>query len=80
MTDPPEHTDDGHFVLIKGRRWRATDPDGSLTYTFIETNLANIPFWHGRAVAGVIFLLGFLVFVYNIIMTARQGGRMAQEV
>ena len=27
MTDPPEHTDDGHFVLIKGRRWRATDPD-----------------------------------------------------
>ncbi|MEU6126564.1 hypothetical protein [Streptomyces sp. NPDC047123] len=22
----PEHTPDGHFVLIKGRKWRATDP------------------------------------------------------
>ncbi|WP_067499754.1 hypothetical protein [Actinoplanes sp. TFC3] len=24
---PPERTDDGHFVIISGRRWRATDPD-----------------------------------------------------
>ncbi|MFD9355728.1 hypothetical protein [Streptomyces sp. NPDC060031] len=24
---PPEHTSDGHYVLIDGRRWRATDPD-----------------------------------------------------
>ncbi|MEU7479781.1 hypothetical protein AB0A63_27580 [Lentzea sp. NPDC042327] len=23
----PEHTPDGHFVIINGRRWRATDPD-----------------------------------------------------
>ncbi|MCS0604375.1 hypothetical protein NX794_24635 [Streptomyces sp. LP11] len=23
---PPERTPDGHFVLIGGRRWRATDP------------------------------------------------------
>ncbi len=22
-----EHTPDGHFVVIDGRRWRATDPD-----------------------------------------------------
>ncbi|MET9464709.1 hypothetical protein ABZY44_07760 [Streptomyces sp. NPDC006544] len=24
---PPEHTPDGHHVLVDGRRWRATDPD-----------------------------------------------------
>lgn len=24
---PPEHTPDGHYVLIDGRRWRATDPE-----------------------------------------------------
>lgn len=24
--EPPEHTEDGHFVVIDGRRWRATDP------------------------------------------------------
>lgn len=23
----PERTDDGHFYVIDGRRWRATDPD-----------------------------------------------------
>ena len=22
----PEHTPDGHYVIIDGRRWRATDP------------------------------------------------------
>lgn len=26
MTDGPELTDDGHHVVIKGRKWRATDP------------------------------------------------------
>ncbi|MFF0738892.1 hypothetical protein ACFYVL_00690 [Streptomyces sp. NPDC004111] len=25
--DPPQRTPDGHYVLIKRRRWRATDPD-----------------------------------------------------
>jgi hypothetical protein len=25
MSEPPL-TDDGHYVVIKGRRWRATDP------------------------------------------------------
>ncbi|MFI5806766.1 hypothetical protein [Streptomyces sp. NPDC051561] len=25
--EPPPRTPDGHYVLIKGRRWRATDPD-----------------------------------------------------
>ncbi|GAA2485419.1 hypothetical protein [Winogradskya humida] len=24
--EPPEMTEDGHFVVINGRRWRATDP------------------------------------------------------
>ncbi|MER8029804.1 hypothetical protein ABTZ78_12665 [Streptomyces bauhiniae] len=24
---PPEKTPDGHFVVVNGRRWRATDPD-----------------------------------------------------
>ncbi|MER5966431.1 hypothetical protein [Streptomyces sp. NPDC002057] len=24
---PPEHTSDGRYVIIAGRRWRASDPD-----------------------------------------------------
>lgn len=26
VTDAPERTDDGRYVVIDGRRWRATDP------------------------------------------------------
>lgn len=26
MSDGPEHTPDGRYVVIDGRRWRATDP------------------------------------------------------
>ena len=26
MTAEPESTEDGRYVVIKGRRWRATDP------------------------------------------------------
>ncbi|MFI6090519.1 hypothetical protein [Streptomyces sp. NPDC051218] len=25
-TDDPQYTEDGRFLIIKGRRWRATDP------------------------------------------------------
>ncbi len=27
MREPPEVTPDGRYLLIDGRRWRATDPD-----------------------------------------------------
>ena len=27
MSEEPERTEDGHYIVIKGRRWRATDPD-----------------------------------------------------
>ncbi len=26
MSDGHEYTEDGHFIVINGRRWRATDP------------------------------------------------------
>lgn len=26
MSEPPEVTPDGHYFVIEGRRWRATDP------------------------------------------------------
>ncbi|MCK5192771.1 MAG: cbb3-type cytochrome c oxidase subunit I [Desulfobulbaceae bacterium] len=65
--------------IQQGAMWRATDPDGSLTYTFIETNLANIQYWNLRTIAGIIFLAGFLVFTYNVIMTARNGKQLRRQ-
>ena len=66
--------------IQQGSMWRETDPDGSLTYTFIETNLANTQLWNLRTVGGVIFLSGFMVFIYNIYMTVKKSRHLAQEV
>jgi hypothetical protein len=27
VSDEPERTDDGRYLVVDGRRWRATDPD-----------------------------------------------------
>lgn len=47
----------------------ATNPDGSLHYTFMETLVELYPYWQGRAVGGIIYLLSLLIFLYNIIKT-----------
>lgn len=65
--------------LQQGAMWRATDPDGSLTYNFIESNLANVPFWLTRSMSGVIFLIGFLIFCFNVIMTVKRAGRVQYQ-
>jgi cytochrome c oxidase cbb3-type subunit 1 len=65
--------------IQQGAMWRATDAEGILTYNFIETNLANVPFWLTRSTAGVIFLIGFVIFCYNVIMTARSAGRLQHQ-
>ncbi|TYO98778.1 cytochrome c oxidase cbb3-type subunit 1 [Geothermobacter ehrlichii] len=53
--------------------WHAMNPDGSLTYTFIETLVEMYPYYWVRAFCGVIYLAGVLVFFYNLYMTARKG-------
>lgn len=50
-------------------------PDGSLAYTFMEGIVANYPFWLWRGIGGVIYFIGFVIFVYNIAMTVRIGKR-----
>lgn len=57
----------------QGAMWKATNADGSLKYTFVESLAANYPYWQMRTVAGVIFVVGLLFFLYNVFMTVRQG-------
>jgi cytochrome c oxidase cbb3-type subunit 1 len=44
----------------------ATNPDGSLHYSFMETMIEIYPYWHIRALGGVVYLAGLSVFLYNI--------------
>jgi cytochrome c oxidase cbb3-type subunit 1 len=57
--------------ILQGLMWRAYDSLGFLQYAFIETVEAMHPFYVIRAMGGVLFLIGSLVMVYNLIRTAR---------
>jgi cytochrome c oxidase cbb3-type subunit 1 len=60
--------------IRQGWAWKATDAAGALRYpSFIETVTANYPFWMMRTLAGVVFTVGMLFFVYNVLMTIRKG-------
>jgi len=52
--------------------WHSLNPDGSLTYSFMEVLTEMYPYWTIRAISGVIYLAGVLVFIYNLYMTARS--------
>lgn len=52
--------------ITQGMMWRATDEFGVLAYTFNDTVLALIPFYWIRAVGGLLYLIGFLMFAYNM--------------
>jgi cytochrome c oxidase cbb3-type subunit 1 len=63
--------------IQQGALWKAVNPDGTLKYTFMETLVRNYPFWKMRTIAGVIFTVGMLFFIYNIFMTIRRGKSLA---
>ena len=47
--------------------------DGTLTYTFVQSVKASIPFYIIRLVGGLLYLSGMVVMLWNTVMTARQG-------
>ena len=52
--------------IMQGLMWRATNLDGTLTYSFVESVQAMHPYYIVRFLGGAIFLLGSLVMAYNI--------------
>ena len=52
--------------VMQGLMWRAVNPDGTLTYTFVESVKATFPFYLVRLLGGILFLSGMLVMVYNV--------------
>lgn len=58
--------------IMQGAMWKATNPDGSLKYTIQDSITASYPYWDLRAVGGVIFIAGFIVFAWNMYKTIQQ--------
>jgi cytochrome c oxidase cbb3-type subunit 1 len=66
--------------VMQGLMWRSVNPDGSLTYTFVESVKATFPFYVIRLVGGILYLGGMLVMLWNVVMTIRQGRVQAVPV
>lgn len=55
----------------QGLMWRAFNPDGSLTYSFIETVVFSKGGYIMRLIGGVFFLFGMFVMAYNTYRTVK---------
>jgi cytochrome c oxidase cbb3-type subunit 1 len=55
--------------VMEGLMWRATNPDGPLTYSFAEVIKATYPYYAVRLLGGICYLLGMLIMAYNVYKT-----------
>lgn len=67
--------------FVQASMWKQFNPDGTLTYgNFLETVSEIIPMYWMRAIGGSMFIVGALIGVYNLIMTARAGQSVTDEL
>jgi cytochrome c oxidase cbb3-type subunit 1 len=59
--------------VMQGLMWRSINPDGTLTYTFVESVKATYPYYVVRVLGGVLYLGGMLVMAWNCGMTVVMG-------
>ena len=59
--------------ITQGLMWRATNPDGTLTYSFVEAVKGSYPFWTIRFIGGLLFLSGMVIMAYNMFKTMAGG-------
>jgi cytochrome c oxidase cbb3-type subunit 1 len=59
--------------VAQGLMWRASNADGTLTYSFAQVLNNMYPFYGIRLLGGSMFFLGMLMMAYNVWQTTRQG-------
>ena len=60
--------------VTQGLMWRAEAAGGGLLYpSFVETVQAVVPLYWARMIGGLLYLVGFIMMAWNLVMTARQG-------
>jgi len=63
--------------VMQGLMWRAINPDGTLTYSFVESVKASHPFYVIRLAGGLLYLSGMCIMAWNTVMTATRSGDAA---
>ena len=59
--------------VMQGLMWRSINPDGTLTYTFVEGVKATFPFYVLRLFGGLLYLSGMVIMLWNTLKTATSG-------
>jgi len=65
---------------MQGLMWRAVNPDGTLTYTFVESVKATYPFYVLRLLGGLLYLGGMLVMLWNMFKTITAGRAVQVQI
>ena len=65
--------------ITQGMMWRATDQYGNLAYSFIDTVTVLHPYYTIRGVGGLLFLVGAIIWAFNIFMTFKSGKVLERE-
>ena len=66
--------------VMQGLMWRATNPDGTLTYSFIESLIATYPFYAIRLAGGLLIMAGMFIMVWNVWRTVGEPGGQTDVV
>ncbi|TCS73901.1 cytochrome c oxidase cbb3-type subunit 1 [Sulfuritortus calidifontis] len=59
--------------VAQGLMWRATNADGTLTYSFVQSVEVMYPFYYIRLLGGLMFFGGMLLMAYNVWKTVAAG-------
>jgi cytochrome c oxidase cbb3-type subunit 1 len=59
--------------VMQGLMWRATNPDGTLVYSFVESVKATYPFYVIRVLGGLLYLSGMVIMGWNVLKTVAAG-------
>jgi cytochrome c oxidase cbb3-type subunit 1 len=62
--------------VMQGLMWRATNDDGSLTYSFIEALNSTYPYYAVRLLGGLMVLSGMGLMAFNCWKTATGQARV----
>ena len=58
--------------IIQGLMWRTYTEEDTLAYSFVDSLKAMWPYYVARAFGGLLFLIGAIICLYNILMTIRS--------
>ena len=63
--------------ITQGLMWRATNADGTLTYSFVESLVATYPYYLGRLMGGLMIVAGMCLMAWHMWRTWQQARAVA---